>query len=456
MITNNSAVLFVDDNADYLNRLVSLFAKQAPDIATATARDAQACLKTALEIRARCAVVDLSLDDRHGPEGGLMLVGELTKRFPQLRIIVLTGHDSPSYGRRALEMGAASFLSKTDADSLVPLVRDAIRVSELMRDAATSASDTSSAMTLLGLSSKSPCMQRAIDEAAFASRASSRPVLLTGETGVGKNRLAWAIHKASGFKGKIVSVPTGRLNPDLALSELVGYKKGAFTGAIEDRVGFIEHADNGTLFIDEVDTLPHSTQVALLGILQDKSYTPIGSTAARNSNFRLITATNCPVNQLLGDKALREDFFYRIEGIKIEIPPLRERKEDIPDIAQQIVERLSDSEGYTIAGIKPKAIAWLKQQQWKGNVRSLEKAVENAYFRAQFSDTLWIDTQHLTPNSTNSPASTQRKLRQLVHRYERDLVEQELAQNGDNKKAACEVLGIVPAQIYRILRRGES
>ena len=214
-----------------------------------------------------------------------------------------------------------------------------------------------------------------VDEVAL----SSTPILITGETGVGKDLVARAIHLRSPRSfGPFVAVNCGALSESLLESELFGHEKGAFTGAVKTRRGCLEMADNGTLFLDEIGEISTKVQISLLRVLEEKRFLRLGGSNSVSSDFRLITATHRDLPPLIKEKQFREDFYYRINVITIHIPPLRERKEDIPVLSDHFLKRYVEETGKHLEGFTSKALEQLLSYSWPGNVRELKNVIERA------------------------------------------------------------------------------
>ncbi|HOP36411.1 MAG TPA: sigma 54-interacting transcriptional regulator, partial [Syntrophales bacterium] len=229
------------------------------------------------------------------------------------------------------------------------------------------------------LTSRSPLMQR-LFEVLPAVAASPSTVLILGETGTGKELVARTIHSLSPRnRGPFVAVNCGALPDTLLESELFGYKAGAFTGARKDKPGRFALADGGTLFLDEISEVSPALQVRLLRVLQDRTYEPLGSTRSETADVRVIAATNEDLAERVRSGLFREDLYYRVNVVRLELPPLRRRKEDIPLLADQFIARFNHLQGKNVSGITPEALSLLMAYDWPGNIRELENAIERAF-----------------------------------------------------------------------------
>jgi DNA-binding NtrC family response regulator len=379
-------------------------------------------------------------------------VGELVALDPTVRVLVLTGYQSEQLGIEALHRGAASFLSKPiDAHHLHSLLADGVSFSQLKRKflSVTRTSETFERLT--GLKSNTPAMQHVLEQVDYLATC-DLPVLIYGETGTGKGVIADAIHRAHRTRrGAFIRFQPSFLGADLIASELFGHQKGAFTGATENRKGLIEEADGGTLFIDELSELPVQTQVLLLDVLQTGTFRRVGSNRELTSNFRLIAATNQHPEKLLQNGRLRLDFFHRISHAPITLPPLRERKDDIPDLVNLFLRQLTNRGNLTVNTFTPAALDELKLREWPGNVRELQAVVENGVHRASYLGERAVLPNHLQL-FTRGPAA-KLSFRDRVRSFELQLIDDALRLNNNSQRRAAESLGLDRTTLRRILSR---
>jgi two-component system, NtrC family, response regulator GlrR len=453
MSLNSFNILIVDDDQvsskTLIRGLKNICSEEFNFHSESSAQDA---LDYSLKNSPEVAVVDLSLDEEQGPESGLNLISELIEQNPTIRILVLTGHGSEQFGIKALHRGATSFINKpADRDHLAALIKDAAVYASLKKEFVNfSSPDISNS---LGLKSKNPKMIKCLADASYAT-SNNQPLLITGETGTGKGVLAQAIHKASSNRsGMFVRFQPSFGNNDLIASELFGHTKGAFTGALDNRKGLIESADRGTLFIDEVDELPVEVQILLLNVLQEKTFRALGSNKDLHSNFRLIAATNRPVEQSLEQGKLRQDFFHRIAHFQIAIPPLRERTEDIPYLAEQFIREFSNREKIPVQGLTPPTLSKLCSYSWPGNVRELQAVIEGAVYRANYRDLRFIEIEDLSLSSKLNSDNNLGSFRDAVNKYELSLVEQALKRFNGNQSEAARSLNLDRTSLRRVIAR---
>ncbi len=308
------------------------------------------------------------------------------------------------------------------------------------------------------LVSRSPLMQR-LFEALPAIAASPSTVLILGETGTGKEVIARTIHSLSPrSKGPFVAVNCGALPESLLESELFGYKAGAFTGARRDKPGRFALARGGTLFLDEIGEVPLALQVKLLRVLQERVYEPLGSTRSEKADVRVIAASNTDLLEATKKGKFREDLYYRINVVRIELPPLRSRKEDIPLLVDQFIQHFNKVQGRSVRGVSPDAMALLTAYDWPGNVRQLENAIERAFIVCT-GDEIGIEhlpeelTARAAPPTKPGRGTRASKLEQARRALDAQLIRSALERHGFNRSAAARELGIHRSTLFRWMKR---
>src|SRR5512139_4066558 len=345
------------------------------------------------------AFVDLRL----GTASGLDLIPVLLSGSPWMKIVVITAYASIDTAVEAMRRGATDYIPKPFTPAQVLLaVRKVEEVRTLEQKVATLREDLERTTPAVGFSSASPAMQRAM-ETAMQVAPTDAAVLLRGESGTGKTVLARAIHGWSRRSGKpfsVVSCPS--LPAELLTSELFGHVKGAFTGAVRDNPGRIAACEGGTLFLDEIGDLPLSLQPKLLRFLQDREYERIGDSVTRKADVRLITATNVDLEKAVRQGRFREDFFFRLNVIQIEIPPLRERPQDLEALAMQLLVFYGRTHHRNFTGFTEEAIHALKRHTWPGNLRELRNVIERASILCQMDR---IAVEHLPGTFTGRGAT---------------------------------------------------
>lgn len=297
--------------------------------------------------------------------------------------------------------------------------------------------------------SHSPRMQRLFDLAAAVADSDST-LLIRGETGTGKEKLARAIHDTSRRQGQaFLAVNCGALPDSLLESELFGHVRGAFTGASSDHAGRLQRAGEGTLFLDEIGEVSPAMQVRLLRVLQERLFEPLGGERSLPLRARIITASHRDLAAAVEAGEFRQDLFYRVQVVVLELPPLRERREDIPLLVREFVERFNLRQGRQVAGVSREAEEILAAAPWPGNIRQLENVIEHAFALCRGA---WIERTHLpaeldSVSRTNSPAPS--RLRQTRRDADAEAIRQALRDAGGNRREAARLLGIHPATFYR-------
>src|SRR5215831_18040075 len=354
---------------------------------TQTAATATLGLRAMKARPAALVLLDLQLPDADGLE----TLDRLKKDFSDSQVIILTAHDTLNNAIESIKRGAFHFISKPYApEELLSLVEKALEKQSLLQETETLRKKTEELEKRLELAEtrftpvfKSKSMQE-IDELINAMAPSEANCLITGESGVGKEVIANMIHHRSRRSDRpMVKLNCASFPQTMIEGELFGYVKGAFTGAGNDFPGMIAEAAGGTLFLDEISDMPIDLQTRFLRVLQEREYRPLGSTRVLKANFRVIAATNRSIPQALAENRLRSDLYYRLNTFQIEVPPLRERKQDIPLLVTFFVKQHATQLGKTEPEISPEAFQKLLDYAWPGNVRELQNAIEYAVVLAR-------------------------------------------------------------------------
>jgi PAS domain S-box-containing protein len=309
-----------------------------------------------------------------------------------------------------------------------------------------------SRFTVGDITSRSPLMQR-VFEVLPAIAASPSTVLILGETGTGKELMARTIHSLSPRQGgPFVAVNCGALPDTLLESELFGYKAGAFTGANKNKPGRFSLARGGSLLLDEIGEVSPALQVRLLRVLQERRYEPLGSTRSETADVRIIVATNKDLAEEMRKGAFREDLYYRVNVVRIELPPLRRRKEDIPLLAEQFVERFNRLQDKSIRGVSPEALSLLMAHDWPGNIRELENVIERAFILCRKEH---IDIDHLPEELTarSIGADTGTRIRSAHDLIDAQAIRAALKRNRYNRSATARELGIHKTTLFRRVKK---
>lgn len=432
----NPSILVVDDEADFRDLMLKRLTRKKYGVSGA------ACGQEALEL-IRDRMFDVALVDLKMPGmDGLELLGHLRNLSPETEVIILTGHGTTETAVEAMKMGAYDYLTKpVDLQELQVLIDKAaekasLRKKNLGLTAALARENSSSFHGMLG---NAPAMVRL--RALISKVADSpSPVLVEGESGTGKEMVSRALHfESHRAKAPFIVVNCGALPEQLMESELFGYEKGAFTGAQSTKPGLVEMADGGSLFLDEIGELPVGLQAKLLRFLESGEFRRVGDTRLRWVQTRIIAATNRCLRQEVEAGNFREDLFYRLEVVKIHVPPLRERKEDIPLLANFFLKRK-----YADKEFAANALEALQNHDFPGNVRELANLVERG---ALLSDGNIIYAEDMFGHSVQQASRTGRP--ESLEEVEKRHIQLVLDYTGWDKKQAAEILGISLRNLYR-------
>ena len=414
---------------------------------------------TAEQAMALATVANLIITDLRLPGmDGLEFIEQLQARGIPAAIIVITAHGSVENAVEAMKRGAADFLQKPfSLDHLTTIVQKVMAVQSLRAENERLREQVDERYQFDNIIGRSAAMREIFHtvERVAPTRAT---VLLAGESGVGKDMIARAIHQHSPRKNHaFVKINCTALPENLMESELFGYEKGAFTGATASKPGKFEQADQGTAFLDEIGDVPGNIQLKLLRILQERQFERLGSNVTRNVDVRVIAATNADLRAALEEGRFREDLYYRLNVVPINIPPLRDRKEDIPFLAIHFVRKLSKELGSIPKEISPAAIDRLVEHSWPGNVRELENTIERSLVLASGEV---LQPSEIRIETRNRPASTLAQAPLLpegetLEHWEQMMIREALRRTNGNKSQAARMLGLTRNALrYRLSQMG--
>ena len=459
MKTEDRRILIIDDQRPILMTLEALLKRHDYEVDTAPTWSQG--LKLLSSKSPALLLLDLQLPDAEGLE----VLDQIKTEFPGTQVIILTAHDSLRNAIESIKRGAYHFISKPYApEELLSLIEKALEKQFLLRETEELREKTEQLKKRLEIAEtratpifKSKPMQQ-IDELINAMAPSDANVLIVGESGVGKEVIANAVHARSRRARKpMVKLNCAAFPQTLIEGELFGYVKGAFTGAMNDFPGVIGAADGGTLFLDEISDMPTDLQTRFLRVLQEREYRPLGSTRTMKADFRVIASTNRPIAQALSANRLRSDLYYRLNTFQIEVPPLRERRQDIPPLIALFLKQFAQQLGKPEPDIAPDAFQKLLDYSWPGNVRELQNAIEYAVVLARGGligvKELPAEVQLPTVLQQTERGAPPRSGVQSLDDVERNTILQALAECHGNKKKAAERLGIQRPTLYNKMKR---
>ncbi len=451
-------ILIVDDDPSVTASLALLLRQQG--YATETAATPADAL--AVAARPECALViqDMNFTRQTTGEEGLALLGRIKTARPDLPVILLTAWGSISLAVTGMKAGAADFVTKPWTNQqLLQSVRTALGLAGARETAADEPALSREELDrrydfgeVIGSDAR---LLRILQLVGRVSDTDAS-VLVTGESGTGKELIAEAIHRNSRRRsGPFLKVNLGGISSTLFESEMFGHVRGAFTDARADRKGRFEVAHNGTIFLDEIGELDGGSQVKLLRVLQDRTYEVLGSSQTRTVDVRVISATNRSLADMVMRGAFREDLLYRINLIAVQLPPLRERADDIPVLASRFVQTVAHTYGRDDLRISPAALAWLKRQSWPGNVRQLRQWIERAALVGRHAA---LDVADFESIADMEPRDSSRDAlppvgSMTMDEIEKAMIVKSLKHHGGNITRVAESLGLSRAALYRRLEK---
>jgi DNA-binding NtrC family response regulator len=439
-VSAKGRLLIVDDEAVVRDSLGKWFREEGYEVGLA--ESASEALNRLAENPWDLALVDIKMPGTDGIE----LQRRLREVVPELIVIIMTGYASVESAVAALKNGAYDYVTKPfDPEDIAHTVRNALAHRRAEQENVRLRETVAAAARPQELVGQSAAMKR-VFEAIETVGPTDTTVLITGESGTGKELVARAIHAVSPRRyNPLVVIHCGALTETLLESELFGHEKGAFTGAQYRKKGSFEVAEGGTVFLDEVGDISLKTQTDLLRVLQEREITRVGGNQPIHVDFRCVAATNKRLETLIDEGKFRPDLYYRLNVFQIELPPLRDRKEDIPLLAEHFIQKFSQSMNKRITRVAPKAMDLLQRCNWPGNVRELENAIERAMVVAQEPDLREEDFTLKLP-------SPERELRSLEE-VERLHILGVLEQCGGNQTRAAELLGIDRVTLHNRLKK---
>jgi two-component system nitrogen regulation response regulator NtrX len=443
-------ILVVDDDDKIRSLLAEILTDQGFE--TVDAADGTYAIQKVKENDLNLVLLDYDLPDMNG----LQVLSEIKKLRPAMPVVMVTGYGTIKLAVEATRQGAYDFLEKpVDPDRVAMVVKNAVEKDALQREVATLRAETLARYQMVGASAPMQRLYELIDKVA----PSHTSVLILGESGSGKELVARAIHQKSAVAtGPFVRLNCAAIPHDLIESELFGHEKGAFTGAVAQKPGTLEQADKGTVLLDEVGDMSLAAQAKLLRFLQDGECRRVGSTQTRKVDVRVLAATNRDLAAAMQQKQFRDDLYYRLSVVTLHVPPLRERRDDIPLLAAHLLEQASSEHGVPAKSLTDDAVALLAAQPWPGNVRELASVMQRCVVFLQqpvlsASDISPLLTTPGTVPEGGLSANSDRSLKAAREEFERFHVVRVLSDCGWNVTEAARILDVDRTALYRIFER---
>lgn len=447
------AILVVDDDADMRELAQDMLRDRGHQVSVAGS--GEEALKLLAEEDYAVVLTDLRMKGMQGLE----LLNQIKREYPEVNVVLMTAFGSVDTAVEAMKHGASDYLTKpVKKDELIRVVERVIREAALRREVDRLRKEVRKEYSFHQILGKSKAIQAVFD---LIRRVADSPtnVLITGESGTGKELVAKAIHYNSSRKeAPFVPVNCAAIPEQLLESELFGHMRGAFTDAKVDKRGLFEEAQKGTLFLDEISELPLMLQAKLLRAIQEKEIRRVGATKPIAVDVRIIAATNLNLADEVKNKRFREDLYYRLNVIELKLPPLRERREDIPLLVDAFLKKCAEAGGKMVKGISEAALAMLIDYAWPGNVRELENVIERAVTLSRGEK---ISPDDLPP-AVQGARGDRRVLDDAaekslpLHEVEKEYIKKILEKTGGNKYQAAQVLGIDRKTLYRKLAEIEG
>ena len=467
-VVSTVRTLVVDDNRAHREAMMMTLEKLGHAAQEAsTVADAEQLM---VEHEYDLVIVDMELPQARGEpthqDHGLAVIQSVRRRDPDAAVLAITGFASIENAVQAMRAGASDYITKgTSLDEIRVRLARALESRALRRELRRLAADNlilsrqaQKTYGFEGIIGKSPKMQELFDRI-VQSAPKNHTVLVRGESGTGKELVARAIHYKSPRRERpLYTINCTALSHQLIESELFGHRRGSFTGATEDRKGLFEEADNSTLFLDEIGDLPLETQPKLLRAIEQKEFKRVGENVAHHADVRIVAATNHDLLALVEEGRFREDLYARLEVITLTLPPLRERREDIPLLVQYFLKKVCEEERRRSPKLTEAALDKLQEYSWPRNVRELENVMTQALL---FCDADELDAEHIRLAGSNARASGREWLEGYTHgltlreskeKLERDLVQRALSESSGNISRAAEKLGMQRPNLYRKMR----
>ncbi len=440
-------ILAVDDDPTFLFHITSLLHLQNYQVDTVT--DPRKVMPMLTETPYQCILLDVKMPGLDG----MTLLEKIKQQYPHIPVVMISGQSTLAIAVDSIKIGAFDFIEKGgDTDRLLITIKNAVDRFNWQHERSRLLQELMEQYQMIG---QSPAIQKIFHQIETVAPTDAK-VLITGESGTGKELVARAIHLRSNRASQpYIKVNCAAIPETLIESTFFGHRKGSFTGAYRDQTGKFEEANGGTLFLDEIGELPLTAQAKLLNVLQEGEIEKIGFQRPQKVDVRVIAATNKDLQQMIREGKFREDLFHRLNIIHIHLPPLRERKEDIPLLTDFFLKQLSETYNKAIQGIAPAALQLMMQHDWPGNIRMLRHVLEKAVI---FSNSPTISAEEIAlaleiSSDTEKPTPLNTNLATYLENMERQFIYYTMIITGGNKARAAKLLGIDRATLWRKLKR---
>ncbi len=436
-------VLLADDEATFRETFAKVLREEEMSVTTVT--NGADAIDAAMKKPFGVVVMDIRMPGIDG----IKALREIMRIRPETRVIMITAYGTVEMAVEAIKLGACDYVMKPVAmDDIVTKIRQNMKYLDLQEENKKLKHELGKRFDIGQIIGKSPEMQNVFDMIRKVAPTKSN-VLITGKSGTGKELVARAIHSLAAQNSKqFLAVNCSAIPEGLLESELFGHKKGSFTSAVRDKKGLFESACGGTLFLDEIGHMPMSCQVKLLRAVEHRQVIPVGSTEPVDVDLRLIAATNKELQKEIKAGRFREDLYYRMNVVGIHLPPLSERKEDIPMLVEHFIKKFNAEMGKTCTGVSDAVMRLFMSYEWKGNIRELENVIERAVIFAE-GDTIKISDIGLLGSHAMGLSKEDEDLQTAVKAYEKEYIRRVLSKHDWNKVAAAKALKVGLSSLYR-------
>jgi DNA-binding NtrC family response regulator len=451
-VSPKQRVLVVDDDSSVQVSLALLLKQSGFEVLTCDEPKEVLPLLAAQSVD--LVLQDMNFSPKTSGEEGLALLASIKEKHPTLPVLLMTAWGSIALAVRGVKIGAADFFTKPWQNAqLIELIKTTLELAVPRAAGRPDRRALDSEFDFTGIIGEHPDLLKVLSTVGRVAKTRA-PVLILGESGTGKELIADAIHRNSPRAGRTcVKINMGAITSSLFESEMFGHVRGAFTDAKADRKGHVASANGSTLFLDEIGELNRTDQVKLLRVMQDQSYRPVGASHSEQADVRVVSATNRELAELVAAGEFREDLYYRLNLITIRLPPLRERRTDIPLIATKLVADLAAEYGLGNISLSPAALEWLSAQPWPGNIRQLKQALERTLLlvgKRVLEPGDFVDAERAEADS-NRPGLGVDGM--TLEQVERHMIEKVLQQHQGNISRVAKALGLSRAALYRRLEK---